>query len=173
MGISTSPTLNAMTIFNIIFSAIKYLSYNSDWERILFVFHNGGYNVYHKNHNFSKQGNGGYAEKVVGRMLAVHNGKQIEFLPEYIRGRSHPDLWFDGQTWDVKYINYANCETIRKYIRNGKKADNVIFYWDTTISRFLDLKMAVSRSVGQFSKERSDMPRIWYINDKGKLKNII
>ena len=151
----------------------RVYEYGSDWTPVLYSCVNGGYNVYHKDHNFSKHGGGGYAEKLVGMVLAVINGKQVEFLPEKELGVKHPDLQFDGQTWDVKFINFANGETIRKYIRNGRKADNVVFYWDSAVSRFQDLKVAVARCCGQFKHDGIEMPGIWYINESGLLKNIL
>lgn len=143
--------------------ANNFPHYNSDWTPILFSIQNGGYNVYHKDHNFSTQGNGGYAEKVVGMILAVINGKQVEFLPETNRGGRHPDLQFDNQTWDVKYINDANVETIRKYIRNGRKADNVIFYWSPGSSKLEDLKEATKRSINSAKQMGVEIPGIYYM----------
>ncbi|GHV10206.1 hypothetical protein FACS1894162_3130 [Bacteroidia bacterium] len=82
----------------------KYYSYDADWEKAYFDMQSGGYNVYHKNHQFSKIEGGGDAEKTVGYLLAKYNGKQVEFLPEQGIGQPMPDLRFDGQTWDVKFI---------------------------------------------------------------------
>jgi len=147
--------------------------YGPDWLHILQSIQNGGHIVCHKDHNFSKQGNGGYAEKVVGMILAVLNGKRVVFLPEKTRGCKHPDIKFDGLTWDIKYINFANCDTIRKYIRNGRKADNVVFYWDSAVNRIADLKVAVARSVGQVKNRTYSLPGIWYLNETGILKNIL
>ena len=44
------------------------------------------------------------------------------------------DLRFDNKTWEIKYINNSNIKTIRGYIEHTrkKKADNGIFYWDST-----------------------------------------
>lgn len=141
-----------------------------EWTPVLYSFQNGGYNVYHRDHNFSKQGNGGYAEKVVGMVLAIENGKQVEFLPERSRDGKHPDLQFDGFTWDVKFINDANVETIRKYIRNGRKADNLIFYWGPGVNKLDVLKEATKRSLCRAKKNGSSIPGIYYMFNLNGLK---
>ena len=151
-------------------SHLRVYEYGSDWMPVLYSCVNGGYNVYHKDHNFSKQGNGGYAEKVVGMVLAVEDGKQVEFLPENERDKEHPDLTFDGQTWDIKYINEANCETIRKYIKRSRKADNVIFYWSPGFNKLDVLKEATARSLGRAAKTGSAIPGIYYMYNFTRLK---
>ena len=92
----------------------KYNLCGCEWEKAYFDEFSGGYNVYHEKHNFSKKGGGGKAEKIVGEMLAKYNGKQVEFLPE--GAEKSPDINFDGKTWDIKYIDRANEETIRTKI---------------------------------------------------------
>jgi hypothetical protein len=144
----------------------KYNSYNADWERKYFNQQTGGYNVYHKDHQFSEIGGGGNAETIVGKMLA-NQGKQVEFLPE--GGKKSPDFQFDNQTWDIKFIDNANEETIRKCIRDARKADNVIFYY--TLDKYLSLNNAVIREVGKFTRENriNEVPDIYFI-DNGTLK---
>ena len=61
---------------------IKYHSYGSEWVKAYFDELSGGYTVYHKHHKFTETGGGGEAEKIVGKILAKYNGKQVEFLPE-------------------------------------------------------------------------------------------
>jgi transcriptional regulator of met regulon len=150
-------------------SRSKYDSYNSEeWEKACFDESGGGYNVYHKKHNFSKRGGGGAAEKNVGKMLARYNGKQVEFLPE--GGKKSPDIKFDNQTWDIKYIDRANEETIRSAIKNARKADNAIFYFTDESKRVL-LSNAIKREAGRFLKGQTDkMPDIYIIDKDGLLK---
>jgi len=106
-------------------------------------------------------------------MLAKYNGKQVEFLPENGKGKGVPDLRFDGKTWDVKSINNANEETIRKHIEDARKSDNAIFYWKDADKLNL-LKNAVTRSIGYFKKTNSldAMPDIYYMNENGILKQM-
>ena len=150
----------------------RVYEYGSDWTPVLYSCVNGGYNVYHKDHNFSKHGGGGYAEKVVGMVLAVINGKQVEFLPENPREGKHPDLHFDDHTWDIKYINEANEETIRRYIRDGRKADRVIFYWQSMAGKLDMLKSATARELGHALKRGERFPGIYFLNAEGRLQEI-
>ncbi|GHT53072.1 hypothetical protein AGMMS49982_15050 [Bacteroidia bacterium] len=143
----------------------KYESYESKcWTQVYFDNFSGGFNVYHKAHQFSQIGGGGDAEKIVGRMLAECNGKQVEFLPE--GGRKSPDFRFDGQTWDVKFIEKANEETIRTHIRDAQKADNVIFYFGDS-NKLKELISAKIREVGRQAKNNTlmKMPNIYYLDE--------
>jgi hypothetical protein len=151
----------------------KYNSYNSEnWTKVYFDEFSGGFNVYHREHNFAKKGGGGHAEKTVGKMLAKYNGKQVEFLPESSY-RENPDINFDDQTWDIKFIDNANEGTIRNYIKDARKAKNAIFYWDEN-DKLEELKSAVVRSIGYFKKKNAlnSMPNVYYINKEGVLKSI-
>lgn len=147
----------------------KYNAYNSeDWAKIYFDKFSGGFNVYHKEHKFSTIGGGGDAEITVGLLLA-NQGKQVEFLPESSYKKS-PDIRFDNQTWDVKFIDNANEETIRKYIKDARKADNAIFYF-TEKSKLVFLNNAIEREVGKFLKGQTNkMPDIFYMDKNGVLK---
>ena len=78
----------------------KYNSYNDEWVKAYFDEYSGGFCVHHKQHKFSKTGDGGKAEKEVGVMLAKYNGKKVEFLPE--GEKKGPDVRFDQLTWDIK-----------------------------------------------------------------------
>ncbi|MDR1273630.1 MAG: hypothetical protein LBK12_03675 [Odoribacteraceae bacterium] len=75
---------------------LKYNAYDSeDWTKAYFDEISCGFNVYHKEHNFSKKGGDGDAEKIVGKMLAKYHEKQVEFLPENSYRKS-PDINFDA-----------------------------------------------------------------------------
>jgi hypothetical protein len=147
----------------------KYNSYDlNKWERAYFDKDSGGYNVYHKRHNFSKKGGGGDAEKTVGKMLAQYNGKQVEFLPEDGFVKSS-DVRFDELTWDIKYIEKASEHTIRDHINDARKADNAIFYFTT--DQYLKLNNAIIREVGRHTKlnRLHKLPNICYIDPNGLL----
>ncbi|MDR2928692.1 MAG: hypothetical protein LBV41_10935, partial [Cytophagaceae bacterium] len=122
--------------------------------------------------NFSKKGGGGDAEKTVGKMLAKYNGKQVEFFSES-SFKKNPDIKFDNQTWDIKLIDNANEETIRNYIKDARKAENAIFYWNRN-DKLEDLKNAVGRSIGYFKNKNKleAMPNIYYVSKEGVLKSI-
>jgi hypothetical protein len=90
-------------------------------------------------------------------MLAKYNSKQVEFLAEV--EKKNPDLKFDNQTWDIKYIDKANENTIRSDIKNARKADNAIFYF-TDESKYALLNNAINREVGRFLKGHTNKPKI-------------
>jgi len=150
-------------------SRLKYNSYDSKtWEKAYFDEFSGGFNVYHKGHKFIEEGGGGEAEKIVGKMLAKYNGKQVEFLPE--GWKKQPDIKFDNKTWDIKYIENANEETIRTAIRDARKADNAIFYFIDK-SKYQLLNNAINREAGRFLKGQiNKLPDIYTIDKNGLLK---
>jgi hypothetical protein len=147
----------------------RYNAYDSkDWEKAYFDEHSGGFSVYHKRHQFAKTAGGGNAEKIVGKMLAKYNSKQVEFLPE--GGSKSPDIKFDGRTWDIKYIEKASEHRIRDAIRDARKADNAIFYF-TDENKSILLNNAITREAGKFLKgQTSKMPDIYRIDKNGLLK---
>lgn len=157
---------------NVMEAWAKFKAYGSEWEKVDFNIDNGGYNVYHNDHQFHKRG--GTAEKKVGKFLMNNEAKQAEFLPEKGIGIKKPDIAFDGKTWDIKSIDNANADTLRKYIREAaKKADNVIFY-DFNNDRHKDVLKAADRQFGRYKKEsRAEiMPGIYLMNLNGDLVKI-
>lgn len=155
----------------------KYNSYGEEWERAYFNEENGGFNVYHKLHQFSDtkatgaKMSGGDAEKYIGRTLADTKAKQIEFLPENGKGKGKPDLAFDGKTWDVKYISTANENTIRSYYKDARKADAVIFYSER--GRDIDILSAVNREKGRYAslgRDITELPKVYVMNEDGILR---
>lgn len=157
----------------------KFDAYDENWIKEYFNYENGGFNVYHVDHQFSQtkskeaKYSGGEAEKVVGRLLADNHAKHIEFLPERGNAGKKADLSFDDSTWDIKYIPVANVETIRKYIKNGQKAENIIFFWDEN-SRLQDLSRAVDRTAGALRArgKLDSMPGIYYIDEDNSMKRL-
>jgi hypothetical protein len=148
----------------------KYNAYApTTWAKEYFDEFTGGFNVYHKQHQFARE-SGGEAEKIVGKLLAKHNGKQVEFLPEGIK--KSPDFRFDDKTWDVKFIDHANENTIRTYIKDAQKADNVIFYWSKDKEKLEALRSAINREVGRMRKinKIDRMPDIYCMDRNGFLK---
>ena len=144
----------------------KYDAYDTKvWIKAYFDENSGGCNVYHKKHNFTKTGGGGEAEKIVGIILAKYHSKQIEFLPE--GKEKSPDIKFDNQTWDIKFIDKANEQTIRNHIKDAKKADNAIFYF-TKEDKYLLLISATKREVGRHIKGQiKKLPDIYVIDQNG------
>lgn len=170
-SVKASP-LNTAKRADIIASARKtFDSYGADWQKAYFDDRSGGYCVIHRLHQFSRVGGGGDAELAVGKALAKYNGKRVEFLPESGNGK-RADFSFDGRTWDVKSINSANIDTIRKYIKDARKADNVIFY--SSADRYADIEDAAIREFGRMLKagNGSLMPNVYCIGKNGLLRLI-
>ena len=148
-----------------------YNAYNdADWTKAVFDEHSGGYCVYHREHSFTKTGGGGEAEKTVGKLLAMRNGKQVEFLPE--GWKKQPDIKFDGKTWDIKFIDHANEQTIRNHIKDARKADNAIFYF-TQDEKYLLLCSAIEREVGRYFKGQIRYLPDIYVVDKSGLLSLV
>ena len=146
----------------------KYNSYGSEWEKAYFDKFSGGYNVYHKEHNFSNIG--GKYEKEVGILLAKI-GKQVEYLSEKGQKIKHPDFYFDKQTWDVKSVIAYTSGSVMDSIWDGKKANNVIFYFTDEINMNI-IEEGYRRAYGRFSKlgKLDSMPTIYYIDENKLLK---
>jgi hypothetical protein len=146
----------------------KYNSYGEEWEKAYFDEDSGGFDVYHRKHNFSTTG--GKYEKEVGRLLAKE-GKQIEFLSEKGQKTKHPDIRFDNQTWDIKSIIAYTSGSIMDSIWNGKKADNVIFYFTNGINLNI-IEEGYRRVYGRFAKfgKLDKMPVVYYIDENKRLK---
>jgi hypothetical protein len=146
----------------------KYNSYGKEWEKAYFDRYSGGYNVYHKDHNFSTVG--GKYEKEVGKLLAKE-GKQVEFLSEKGQNTKHPDIRFDNQTWDVKSVIAYTSGSIMDSIWNGKKANNVIFYFTNSVNLNI-LEEGYKRVYGRFAKfdKLNKMPAVYYMDENKYLK---
>lgn len=51
----------------------------------------------------------------------------LKYKPNEDTPRGYPDAYFDGQTWDFKTSSFTNDDTLRHRLKDGRKADNVIF----------------------------------------------
>lgn len=149
----------------------KYNTYDLKyWERKYFNEETGGFNVYHKKHQFTETSGGAKAERIVGKILA-DLGKQVEFLAENGASSKKPDIRFDEQTWDIKSIIKANEDTIRQYIKDARKAQNVIFYSGDFVKTD-QIKSAIEREIGRYKSMNRDisiLPNIYMINKEREL----
>jgi len=172
----------------------EYIKYKNDPDLKdgKFEWKSGGYILTHKfkapDHAGDKTG-GVHGETTTNDLL-VKSGKCIIRMPENIDDNTivlgrpykellkykdngerygYPDDYFDGQTWDVKKIDDANENTIRGYIKNGRKADNVIMYFQ--IDKTELLINAIAREVGKREPlgELNTLPNIYLIDDNGEL----
>ena len=131
-----------------------------------------------------------YGENTVNELLAKL-GKRIYRLPENVSDSTlifgkpykdllkykddgkpygYPDDYFDGQTWDIKSIKSANEDSVREHLRNGRKADNIIFFFNGNVD-YNSFKIAIRKEIG-FRKgmgKIQTLPNIHLINNKGNL----
>lgn len=68
--------------------------------------------------------------------------------------RGYPDVYFDYQTWDFKTSTYHNVNTIRQLIKDGRKADNVIFII-TDEQQIKTIINALERELGNRKRDKS------------------
>ena len=163
-----------------------YDSYREDWEKVFFDENTGGYNVYHKKHQFSettpKDTNnkrikgaitGGAAEKIVGENLARKYGERVEFCAENGKNKNKPDLLFGGYSWDVKYCEFANDSTLRSAFKNARKADRVIFYSPNIVAKLKSIDSIIERELGNYrkqSKSINELPDVYTMGSNGELR---
>lgn len=163
------------------------------WNKTKFYPESGGFIAAHKQKapdNKKDKTGGVYGETTVNELLA-RSGKRIYRLPDNVSGDTlifgkpyrellkykedgkpygYPDDYFDGQTWDIKSIKTANENSIREHIRNGRKADNVIFFFNGDIE-FNKFKEYVWNEIRyrQRNGKVHTLPNIYFINETGNL----
>ena len=90
----------------------------------------------------------------------------LKFKTEDRKPRGYPDVYFDGQTWDFKTSTFKNDDTLRHRIKDGRKADNVVFLSDDdSDSKINAIKAAGGREVGSRITDASwrELPDIYYL----------
>lgn len=93
----------------------------------------------------------------------------LKFKTDETNPRGYPDAYFDGQTWDFKTSTFKNDDTLRHRIKDGRKADNVIFLSDNDHdSKINAIKAAGGREVGSRITDGSwiELPDIYYLSRK-------
>jgi hypothetical protein len=68
--------------------------------------------------------------------------------------KGYPDVYFDGRTWDFKTSTYKNEDSLRQTLKDGSKADGVIF----VVNMEEDFKMiecAIKSEIGRREKDGS------------------
>ena len=98
-------------------------------------------------------------------------GKPYRELLKFKNGqtnpRGYPDAYFDGQTWDFKTSSFKNDDTLRHRIKDGRKADNLIFLSNDSNSDINAIKSATGREVGSRTKDGSweELPNVFYLSE--------
>ena len=94
--------------------------------------------------------------------------KLLKFKPNEPNPRGYPDAYFDGQTWDFKTSAFKNEDSLRQTIKDGRKAQNLIFFSPRMIPNDIEvLKTAVGREYGSRVKDDTwkDLPNLYYLSE--------
>ena len=94
--------------------------------------------------------------------------KLLKFKPGETNPRGYPDAYFDGQTWDFKTSAYKNDNTLRHRIKDGRKADNVIFISsEYKHENMLAIQSAIGREYGSrlIDGTWKELPKIYYLDE--------
>ena len=96
--------------------------------------------------------------------------KLLKFKSGETNPRGYPDAFFDGQTWDFKTSTYHNQETIRQLIKDGRKADNVVFI-TTNGQQNKVIENALERELGNRRRDNSwvYLPDVYCFNESMSL----
>ncbi len=139
----------------------KYHAYGEEWQRAGFNYYNGGYNVYHKKHQFDPKT--GIYEKNTAELLA-NQGHQIELLDEKT-GSKQFDTYFMGKPTDIKVV-FSEAKIVTRGGEAAKQgANNVIFY----LTKDIPKKYLFSRFRNLYNTH-DKITDIWYVKD-GELHN--
>ena len=86
----------------------------------------------------------------------------LKFKPNETKPRGYPDAYFDGQTWDFKTSTYKNDDTLRQTIKDGRKANNLIFIVQEK-RHITKIQRAMDREVGKRLADNSwlELPDIY------------
>ena len=166
------------TITDIELSRKEYLTLpETEWRKDYFDEATGGYVATHYLKGKDDLRRPGIAAEVMACHKLAEIGKHILRLPENVSElideisiigtpyrallkfksgekdpRGYPDAFFDGQTWDFKAPEFKNnVDSLRQLIKDGRKADNVIFIAKNTGNLKL-LREALFREIGRQKK---------------------
>jgi len=96
--------------------------------------------------------------------------KLLKFNPKDNKWYGYPDLYLDGYTWDVKTTKSTKISSIREHIRDGRKADKVIFNLKESCT--LDLLIKAIGLEVKFRDQRNELkslPDMYVIDNNGEL----
>ena len=162
---------------------------NGAWVKQWFCDETGGFVVAHRLKATDDMRRSGIVAEVMGCLNLAEMGKRVLRLPENIpnlideviidgkpyrellkfkvgetKPRGYPDVYFDGMTWDFKAPTYQNVESIRQIIKEGRKADNVIFKGIDDIGIKVIL-IAIYREIGRKKGNGTwyELPNLYYL----------
>ena len=96
----------------------------------------------------------------------------LKYKRDVLKPRGYPDVYFDGQTWDFKTSSFENEDSLRQTIKEGRKADNVIFLVES-LTHIEKLEKVIHREIGMRKQDGSwvELPDV-YCYFKGDLINV-
>ena len=96
----------------------------------------------------------------------------LKFKRDVLKPRGYPDVYFDGQTWDFKTSTFENEDSLRQTIKEGRKADNIIFLVES-LTHIGKLEKVIHREIGMRKQDGSwvELPNV-YCYFKGELINV-
>ena len=175
----------------------EYLSLpDSEWRKDYFDEATGGFVATHVLKTKDDMRIPGIAAEVNACFELAHLGKQILRLPENIqslidsvvingkpyrellkfkprseRPRGYPDAYFDGQTWDFKTSSFGNEDSLRQTIKEGRKADNIVFLTSMDIQTKI-IEKVINRENGIRKADGSwiEQPNVYSIHNKRLIK---
>ena len=160
---------------------------SSEWRKDFFCPETGGFVATHIYKVHDDMNVPGIAAEVKACFDLARMGKHILRLPENIpdlideiiivgkpyrellkfkngqtNPRGYPDAYFDGQTWDFKTSSFKNDDTLRHRIKDGRKANNVIFI-TSSIEHVKALEKAINREIGKRKGDGSwmELPNVY------------
>ena len=177
----------------IVRSWIEYQSLpDREWKKDYFCWKTGGYVATHWLKEIDNLKRPGIAAEVKGCYELAQIGKHILRLPENIpnqidsiiidgkpyrallkfkpesrKPKGYPDAYFDGQTWDFKTSSFTKEDSLRQTIKEGRKADNIIFLSSINSPSIITIiKRAIGREFGSRIKDESwkDLPNVYYLS---------
>ena len=183
----------------IVRSWLEYRSLsNREWRKDYFSWATGGYVATHRLKARDNTQLAGIKAEVSTCQLLADIGKKVLRLPENIadkidiikidgkpyrdllkfkpnenKPRGYPDAYFDGQTWDFKTSTYQNEDSLRQAIKNGRKAENLVFVsFNEPISNLAAVKTAIGREYGSRVKDDTwkELPDILYLYEYQLIK---
>lgn len=90
----------------------------------------------------------------------------LKFKPGSDTPRGYPDAYFDGQTWDFKTSKYQHEDSLRQTIKDGRKADNIVFLTNKEDQARV-IQKVIHREIGMRIKDASwkFLPDIYYYSN--------
>ena len=102
-------------------------------------------------------------------------GKPYHELLKFKQGETHPrgypDAYFDGLTWDFKVSRSKKEDTLRQLIKDGRKADAVVFI-TTDEATNTRIRHALEREIGRRLKTGTwkELPDVYCMAGSNLLK---